>query len=348
MDEYDNNFNGCLIGFVVGDALGSPLEFSDRDILNQMTEMETNYLYNLPAGYWTEKTSELLCMATTIAEQKSLNPEVFLLKFHQFITSGYMSPNDKPFEINTYIKITGLKIGKCLKYRKKLPLIINPNDHHQTDCQPIFRIAPIVLKYHNQPHICMQQIDIAVNLTHISRTCVDICKFYANLMIGALMGVRKESLLSEQFNIMDVTTYGDLRYNKFSLQFLENCSDTVMKIDHQQVKCQSNRENLFLRDLFPSVVKIQRGCYKNKTRDQIVSDNNILNCVEAALWAFYSTNNFEDGCVLAVNLGLNANAIGSIYGQLAGLYYGLSNIPQKWLNKLYKLDYLQELNTQLR
>lgn len=347
MDEYDNNFNGCLIGFAIGDALGSPLEFSERDILNQVIEMETNYLYDLPPGCWTEKTSEMLCTAISIMEKDNFIYEDFLLKYYQLVVNGYLLPHNKHIEINNYIKSTGYKIGQFLKYRKKLPLIINPNDHHQQDCEPILRIAPIILKYHNQPKLCIKHIEIITNLTHISKSCVDVCKFYTGLMIGALMGVNKHTLLSEQFNVMDITTYGDLKYDRLNQTFLENCTDTIINIDNQKIKCRSTKENKFLRTLFPSVINIQKGSYKCKNRDLIRSDNNILYCVEAALWSFYTTDTFDEGCIKAVNLGLNSCSIGAIYGQLAGLYYGLSNIPQIWISKLYQCDYIKEISGKL-
>jgi ADP-ribosylglycohydrolase len=33
-------------------------------------------------------------------------------------------------------------------------------------------------------------------------------------------------------------------------------------------------------------------------------------------------------------LGGDADTVGAIYGQLAGAYYGVENIPQSWLDKL--------------
>ena len=65
--------------------------------------------------------------------------------------------------------------------------------------------------------------------------------------------------------------------------------------------------------------------------------------MEAALWAFYKTDSFEDGCLLAVNLGEDADTVGAIYGQLAGAYYGLNKIPKKWTNKLAKLEMIENL-----
>lgn len=49
--------------------------------------------------------------------------------------------------------------------------------------------------------------------------------------------------------------------------------------------------------------------------------------MEAALWAFHNSENFQDGCLLAVNLGEDADTTGAIYGQLAGAYYGKKDSP---------------------
>ena len=54
----------------------------------------------------------------------------------------------------------------------------------------------------------------------------------------------------------------------------------------------------------------------------------VVKSLEAALWAFYNTDSFEDGCLLAVNLGEDADTVGAIYGQLAGAYYGLVKYPK--------------------
>jgi ADP-ribosylglycohydrolase len=55
---------------------------------------------------------------------------------------------------------------------------------------------------------------------------------------------------------------------------------------------------------------------------------------EAALWAFHNSNSFRDGCLLAVNLGDDADTTGAVYGQLAGAYYGEQGIPDQWRSKV--------------
>jgi ADP-ribosyl-[dinitrogen reductase] hydrolase len=56
--------------------------------------------------------------------------------------------------------------------------------------------------------------------------------------------------------------------------------------------------------------------------------------LEAALWRFSTTNNYRDGCLAAVNLGDDADTTAAIYGQIAGAYYGASEIPAEWIKVL--------------
>ena len=61
------------------------------------------------------------------------------------------------------------------------------------------------------------------------------------------------------------------------------------------------------------------------------------------MWCFYHTQSFEDGLLVAVNMGGDADTIGAIYGQLAGAFYGIEGIPQHWIEGLEIPDYMDEL-----
>jgi ADP-ribosyl-[dinitrogen reductase] hydrolase len=43
--------------------------------------------------------------------------------------------------------------------------------------------------------------------------------------------------------------------------------------------------------------------------------------LEAALWAFHTTDSFEEGCLRAVNLRGDADTTMAVYGQIAVAYY---------------------------
>jgi ADP-ribosyl-[dinitrogen reductase] hydrolase len=60
----------------------------------------------------------------------------------------------------------------------------------------------------------------------------------------------------------------------------------------------------------------------------------VVESLEAALWAFAGSESFEEGALLAVNLGDDADTTGAVYGQLAGAFYGEDTIPAAWLDVL--------------
>ena len=59
-----------------------------------------------------------------------------------------------------------------------------------------------------------------------------------------------------------------------------------------------------------------------------------MHTLEAALWAVDTTKSFSAAVLKAVNLGDDADSVGAVAGQLAGARYGLSAIPQSWLDAL--------------
>ena len=57
-----NKAKGMLWGLIVGDAFGSPIQFSGKDSHPWITEMVKCPVFNLPAGYWTDDSSMAFCV----------------------------------------------------------------------------------------------------------------------------------------------------------------------------------------------------------------------------------------------------------------------------------------------
>jgi ADP-ribosylglycohydrolase len=68
-----------------------------------------------------------------------------------------------------------------------------------------------------------------------------------------------------------------------------------------------------------------------------------VDVLRLALRAFAATDNFRDGALLAVNQGGNSDAIGAVYGQLAGAHYGVNAIPPGWLAALALREKIESL-----
>jgi len=97
----------------------------------------------------------------------------------------------------------------------------------------------------------------------------------------------------------------------------------------------------------PSIQAIAAGEYRHKTIDQINGTGYVVESFEAALWCFWTTENYPEAVLKATNLGDDADTTAAICGQLAGAYYGESDIPSHWLEKLTMRDEITQLAEKL-
>lgn len=90
--------------------------------------------------------------------------------------------------------------------------------------------------------------------------------------------------------------------------------------------------------LADEIQEIRHGSFKEKQPPQIKGTGYVVQSLEAALWAFWHSKDFREGCLLAANLGNDADTTAAIYGQLAGAYYGEAGIPAAWREKVSQHD----------
>jgi ADP-ribosylglycohydrolase len=99
--------------------------------------------------------------------------------------------------------------------------------------------------------------------------------------------------------------------------------------------------------LVPEIAEIADGSFKERKPPDIVGSGYVVKSLEAALWAFYNSQDFREGCLMAANLGDDADTTAAVYGQLAGAYYGESGIPQAWREKLAKSSIIEAMADKL-
>jgi ADP-ribosylglycohydrolase len=97
----------------------------------------------------------------------------------------------------------------------------------------------------------------------------------------------------------------------------------------------------------PEIRQIALGSFKRRKPPAIAGTGYVVQSLEAALWAFYHAENYEEGCLLAVNLGDDADSTAAIYGQLAGAYYSFGGIPRRWVARLAKRKLIDSYARQL-
>ena len=89
-------------------------------------------------------------------------------------------------------------------------------------------------------------------------------------------------------------------------------------------------------ELDPEIREVVDGSFLDKDPPQIKGSGYVVESLEAALWAFWSSDSFEEAVLKAVNLGDDADTTGAVCGQLAGAYWGRSGIPKHLLKGLAK------------
>ncbi len=94
--------------------------------------------------------------------------------------------------------------------------------------------------------------------------------------------------------------------------------------------------------LTPLIDEVAGGSFKRRSPPEIVGSGFVVKSLEAALWAFHHSDDFPEGCLLAVNLGDDADTTAAVYGQLAGAFYGEGGIPRPWRRKLAKRSTIEK------
>jgi ADP-ribosyl-[dinitrogen reductase] hydrolase len=98
----------------------------------------------------------------------------------------------------------------------------------------------------------------------------------------------------------------------------------------------------------PKLQAIAQGSYAHKPESQMRGTGYVVDSLEAALWCYYHTDDYETAVLAAANLGDDADTTAAVCGQLAGAVYGQSGIPEKWLEKLVMRDEMISLAEALR
>lgn len=98
-----------------------------------------------------------------------------------------------------------------------------------------------------------------------------------------------------------------------------------------------------LSEILPSIESPFDRIRTINTLDEsaIKSGGYVVSTLEAALWAVSTTDNYRDAVLKAVNLGNDTDTVGAVVGGLAGIIYGLEEIPHEWLDSLRGKDIIE-------
>jgi ADP-ribosyl-[dinitrogen reductase] hydrolase len=296
-----DRYRGCLLGLACGDALGTTLEFTPPDEVQPVTDIIGGGPFSLPAGAWTDDTSMALCLAESLIESKGFDAKDQMARYCRWWKNGYWSSTGRCFDI-------GITTRQALaSFLLSGNAVAGSTDPNSAGNGSLMRLAPVPLFFAADPARAIEMAADSSRTTHGTAECVDACRYFAALLVGAVQGRSKDELLADHFDPAP------------------------------------EKDSWTRQPLAPKVAAIAAGSFKHKEPPAIRGGGYVVDCLEAALWAFARGEDFADVVRRAVNLGDDADTTGAVAGQLAGAYYGVEAIPQRWLVVLAMKKEIEEL-----
>jgi ADP-ribosylglycohydrolase len=304
-----------IMGVVVGDALGCPVQFMSRAEIarHPVTKMLGHGTYDMPVGTWTDDSSMALATLVSIRERGEIDLEDIMSRFGEWITEGKYTPFGKAFDIGNGT------MKAVLRYLKNNDIrTCGGTTEYDNGNGSLMRIMPACLYCYTRQKAgeltderAVSLIHGAAGLTHNHLRGQIACGLYY-FMVRAVLDSDGDLIRRLQKGLDDgFEFYGRDARNLTELPYygrLHNLSG-----------------------------------FKELPKKKIRSTGYVVDTLEAVLWSLCRSGSFEETLLTGVNLGDDTDTIGAIAGGLAGLYYGYENIPDDWMDVIQRREWVESL-----
>lgn len=187
-----NQIIGGIMGAVIGDALGVPVEFTPRKNLieNPVDDMREYGTYNQPKGTWSDDSSLILCTIESLIS--GFDYEDLGKKFCQWLEDAYWTPHGEVFDIGrtTFSSILAMQNGRSA-------LESGRDGEYDNGNGSLMRILPFVFYIYNMEQEEREEIIVkASSITHSNEISTYACYLYVEYAIGLLEGLSKRQAYS--------------------------------------------------------------------------------------------------------------------------------------------------------
>jgi ADP-ribosyl-[dinitrogen reductase] hydrolase len=281
----DDKKLGTLIGLAIGDAMGAPYEFMNKNVYIPTKEYAIGGCHNVDLGEYTDDTSMALCLANSLIECKEFDAYNQMEKYSQWYKNGYMSTRKYCFDIgNATRKSIDDFIINNIAYSKV-------TRDYESGNGSIMRLAPIPMYYDDYEEM-IKYAYLSSRVTHKSDESANSCVILTTII-----------------------------YNCYKF----------------------NDKDLILSNYFDDFSLIEKA----KANTDTIPTGYCRDTLEIAIRGFYNFDTFIDGLMYVISLGEDTDTVGAVYGQIAGAYYGLSQIPNYYKQNLMNYNLIFDIANKL-
>lgn len=309
-----------ILGVIIGDALGLPVQFKDRSwfIKHPMTTMVGHGVFNKPIGSWSDDGSLTLALAAALSE--GYHPESIMKEFEAWLFYGKYTQEGQAYDMGQ------TTTNAILNYHRGIPLAkCGGRSYYDNGNGSLMRILPLVFYLRSVFGSDFTKIPEALTiihevsaLTHAHELAKMSCGIYLSIANELLNGKNKVTAVTDGLQSAMATYDTDPLYTKTKTQY--------KRFD-------------------------PLSSFMTLTEKDIASSGFVKDTLEASIWCLLTTENYESAVLCAVNLGHDTDTTAAVTGGLAALAYDqikidwLNLIPQK--EEIYRIcdAYEQSLST---
>jgi ADP-ribosyl-[dinitrogen reductase] hydrolase len=184
-----DSYEGALIGLACGDAVGSTLEFRQRDKFPLLTDMVGGGKFKLSPGEWTDDTSMTMCLAESLIESNGFDAGDQMKRYLRWANNGHFSCKSYGFGIGKTV------IQALTKFDKTSIPYSGSSDPNTAGNGSLMRLAPVSLYYYPEYEKVIYYAGESSKTTHMADECIQACQVLAHIQFNILRGKDKNELL---------------------------------------------------------------------------------------------------------------------------------------------------------
>jgi ADP-ribosylglycohydrolase len=289
VSQLQDRYRGLCLGLAIGDALAAPVQHRRLGTFTAVGDIIGGGPYDVPRGGWTDDTAVPLLLAESLMARGRFEASHFMTLLATWQRTGVGSATGQCLGITaTMAKM----VAQAQWSGKPLAGSHDPKDKPR---EPLVRIGVAVAAMLDDPERAIDLASEVARPTHQSPIVLDACRYAAAVMVGALTGVAKTTLLDPDFTPV---------------------------------------EGLWTRRPLKPEVRKAIAVDPNKApepaRLAAMAGGDILEALKLLRWSLARGSGYRDTVLAAVNLGADADVNGALVGQFAGALYGAQGIPAHW------------------
>ncbi|MDO4460037.1 MAG: ADP-ribosylglycohydrolase family protein [Clostridia bacterium] len=310
----NNTLLNAVMGVVVGDALGLPVQFSTREEMddNPVTDMTGHGVFDMPKGAWSDDSS--LTLASLESIHRGFNLEDMADNFVKWLFHNEFTPNCTAYDIG----------NSCMEaisdYRMNHDVYSCGTDgEYDNGNGSLMRIMPVCWYMANMENSGIVTLDEAVNNIH-DASALTHSHMRSKIGCGLYFFIVREMLFGNPESIGEALAKGLSE----GFAYYDSRACATDELVHYS-RLRNPDEFGFL------------------PREEIRGSGYVVHTLEASVWCLLNTENYKDALLMGVNLGEDTDTTGAVEGGLAGLWYGYEGIPEDWRNAIIRREWIESL-----